>query len=181
MKTEDQKKSAPRLWSDHKIGTPEEKQPSSFAEISWQAPEYQFREKGHDWYWALGVLTVGFFAVSIVLHNFLFAIIIALGGFAVVIYSGKRPDFTKFAVNHRGVKIKDTLYPYANLKSFWIEYDPPYRKELIIESKKVMMPYIVIQLGNADPVRIRENLLKFLREVRYEESLITTLARVLKF
>jgi len=168
MKIEDQKKSAPRLWLDHRSGAPEEKQLGSIPEIVWQAPEYQFREKGNDWY-------------SIVLHNFLFAIIIAIGGFAVAIYSSKRPDLVKFAVSHRGVKVKDILYPYDNLKSFWIEYDPPYRKELIIESKKVMMPYIVIQLGGADPIRVRENLLKFLREMRHEESLITTLARVLKF
>ena len=181
MKIEDQKKSAPRLWLDHRSGAPEEKQLGSIPEIVWQAPEYQFREKGNDWYWALGILTVGLFATSIVLHNFLFAIIIAIGGFAVAIYSSKRPDLVKFAVSHRGVKVKDILYPYDNLKSFWIEYDPPYRKELIIESKKVMMPYIVIQLGGADPIRVRENLLKFLREMRHEESLITTLARVLKF
>ena len=43
------------------------------------------------------------------------------------------------------------------------------------------MPAISIQLGDIDPNAVREYLLKFLKEERREEPLVSTITRLLRF
>ena len=43
------------------------------------------------------------------------------------------------------------------------------------------MPYIKISLGEQNPVKVRQTLLKYLPERKHKESLIDNLARGLRF
>jgi hypothetical protein len=149
--------------------------------IEWSAPEYEYHEKSSDWFWALGIITVGLFLSAILLKSFLFAFLILLSGFSLALYSARKPNNISFKINVQGIHIGETIYTYENLKSFWIDYEPPHKKELIVESKKTLMPHIAIMLGEADPLRVRDYLLKFLKEEKIEEPLTTSIARFLKF
>ncbi len=149
--------------------------------IEWSAPEYIFYEKSSDWFWALGIITLGFFVSAIFLRAFLFAILVLLAGFSLALYGARRPEMVNFSAGPRGVQIKNRIYDYENLKSFWIEYNPPHRKELILESKKTFMPYITILIEDVEPDKLRNLLIRFLPEKKIEESLISTIARILGF
>ena len=85
-----------------------------------------------------------------------------------------------FAFTNRGVLIADRLYPWSELKSFWIFYSP-IRHELSFESKKALMPYMKIPLGGVDPEKIKEIVSKFLPEVEQQESLIDNLSHLARF
>ena len=87
----------------------------------------------------------------------------------------------KFSLTHQGLAIGEKLYPYEHLKSFWLDYKPPERKELIVISKKILMPKIVIPLAETDPNPIREFLVKILKEEYQEPSLSEEIARHLRF
>ncbi len=149
--------------------------------IEWQAPEYEFMEKGPDWFWAVGILGAALFIVAVLLHNFLFGVMILLAGFSILLYGAKRPALVFFSVGPTGIKINDRVYDYEDLKCFWVNYNPPLKKELLVESKKTFMPRFSIPLGATDPVALREYLLQYLKEEKLEESLPTLIARVLKF
>lgn len=148
--------------------------------IEWQVPEYEFHQKSPDWFWALGIITIALFFSAIFLRSFLFGILTLLAGFSIALYGARRPSIVSFGVGPRGMQIGDRIYNYEDLKSFWVNYNPPYKKELIIESKKTFMPHIVIMLGDTDPEKIRDYLLQFLKEEKIEESLMMTIARLLK-
>lgn len=162
---------------------PEEEKPKQnfLVLTSWEAEEYPYHEKTPDWYWAVGIVTLGFFIVAVILKNLLFALLILVGGFTFAMYGARRPKTVSFAITSRGVKIANTLYPYDALQSFWLNYDPPQVKELYIISKKVLLPQLSIPLGRADPNEIREHLLKFLEEREIQESLMDTIARFFRF
>ncbi|MBI2024181.1 hypothetical protein HYT00_02240 [Candidatus Giovannonibacteria bacterium] len=149
--------------------------------ISWEAEEYTHYEKPKDWYWALGIVAIGFLGLAVIMENILFAILVILGGFAVGIYGSRKPKVMTFAITSRGIKADRTLYPYDNLKHFWINYDPPHIRELYIISKKTIQPQITIPLGNTDPNNVREHLIKILEEKEIHESLFDTIARFLRF
>lgn len=149
--------------------------------IKWRAPEYRYYRKSNDWYWTLGIITIGFAISAILVKNFLFGLLILIGGFSLALYGARKPDIISFSIDSKGITIGKNLYPYENLKSFWIAYDPPRKKELLIESQKTFMPQISIMLGDSNPEQIREYLLKYLKEEKKEESLITTVAGILKF
>ncbi|MBU3925843.1 hypothetical protein KJ763_01600 [Patescibacteria group bacterium] len=154
---------------------------SQSQEIVWQAPEYEFRKKTSDWFWTMGIIGVAFIFVAIIFKNLLLAILILIGGFSLILYSARKPKIISFSIGPGGVKISERIYYYEDLKSFWVNYSPPQRKELIIESKKTVMPHITIMLGDTDPTAIRNLLLKFLPEQKIEESLITTITKLLGF
>lgn len=147
--------------------------------MEWKAPEYEFRKKTADWFWIVGIITIAIIFVGIVLKNILLAVLALVGGFSLFLYSVKKPRRISFALTPRGVAIGDKIYDYENLKCFWLNYDPPIKKELLIESKKTFVPHMTIMLGEQNPNEIRNYLLKFLKEEKIEESLITTISRLI--
>lgn len=151
------------------------------ASLSWQAPEYVYIKKSPDWYWAVGIMSIGFFVVAVIFQNFLFGAFMLLGGFTVALYGARPPRIVTFTLSVEGIRIENRVYPYESLKSFWIFYRPPDIKELSIESQKMIMPQIKIPLGEANPAEVRAYLQQFMPERQQEESLIDTAMRFLKF
>lgn len=147
----------------------------------WEAKEFEKITKTKEWFWAGAILGAALLIVAIIQKNFLFAIVVFLAGFLVYIYSLKEPKKISFAITNRGVVIGKRLYEYDNLKSFWIFYEPPRIKELSVESKKHFVPRIAMPLDDADPVKLREALIRFLPEVKQEEDLSDIIARGVGF
>lgn len=157
------------------------KQKISDVYLSWEAPEYEYNEKSTDWFWMVGVISIALVVVAILMKNILFAIIAMLGGFTFALHGARHPDIVKFAITLRGIKIGSKLFLYDDLDSFWIHYDPPHLKKLIVVSKRAVMPHISISLAEIDPNTAREHLLKFLPEKSHEESLAEILGRLVGF
>ena len=125
----------------------------------------------------LGIALITYFAFS---GNYLAAFFFLLAGMLVAytIYQ-KKPREVVCKIRAQGVQVNRDLYPYETLKSFWIFYDPPHHQELSIRSRKTFTGgYIKVPLGDADPVKIREILIKFLPERRQEEALVDVFARI---
>ncbi len=151
------------------------------AQIEWTAPEFEKHEKSSLWFMVLGIVTLIFLIITIILKNYTFAIVILLLVFCVYLYTKKEPREINFSLSHRGVSIGDKLYAYNELKSFWIFYEPPRLKQLSLQSKKVFSPYIRVPLANQNPNQIRIFLLKYLPEIEQEESLIDILSDKIGF
>ena len=149
--------------------------------FSWQAPEYDHSSKSIDWYWVMGIAAAVLFTTAILLKNFLFAIIVILGTFSVILFSARKPRIINFSFTPRGVQIEKKIFFYEDLESFWVHYDPPHRKEIGFISKKTFMPRFVLPLGETDPNEARKHLIKFLKEERHEENLSETISKYLGF
>ncbi|MEW5907854.1 MAG: hypothetical protein AB1643_01585 [Patescibacteria group bacterium] len=148
--------------------------------IEWKAPEYEFYKKTKDWYWTLMLISFALLALSFVFKNILMGILTIIGSFALILFSVRKPRIISFSLMSRGIRMDDKIYNYENLKGFWIDYDPPHKKFLLLESKKIFVPQLKIFLNDADPVKIRAYLLKFVKEEKLEESLMSAIARILK-
>lgn len=149
--------------------------------LSWEAEEYEHHEKTREWHLAVGIIALGFLILALILKNFLFAILVIIAGFSVMLYGERKPKRVSFAITSRGIKTDNKLYPYDNLEYFWINYDPPHIRELCLISKKLFVPQISIPLGQTDPNQVREHLLKFLEEKEIEESIFDAIARFFRF
>lgn len=149
--------------------------------ISWETEEYAYTPKTKDWYWAVLIFTVAFVVVAYILDNFLFGVFMLVAGFTTALYGARRPRRVIFSLLPQGVKIDKRLYTYRSLKSFWIHYDPPHKKEISLISKKMLVPKIYLPLGDTDPNAVREILIKYLRESEHHESLTENLAKYFGF
>ena len=144
---------------------------STDALISWNAPEHLHTEKGNDWYWTVGIVTLALAAVAIIFGNIITAVFIVVAATALVIHASKPARTVYHEVNDRGIIVDNILYPFLSLESFWIPHDelPP---KIILKSRKTFMPYIVVYIDEVDPESVREILLKYIAETEHHESIL---------
>lgn len=153
---------------------------NSLSKISWKAPEYEFHEKSPQWFWALGIIVLALILAAVILSNFLFAVLAVLSGFTIAVYGARKPHITSFSMDGRGIHAGNKLYDYESLKHFWVHYEPPHRKELLLELKKTFSPRVAIMISDIDPEKLRNYLLQYLKEKKIEEPMIVTLSRWLR-
>jgi hypothetical protein len=65
-----------------------------------------------------------------------------MSGLLLGFYANKIPDTLEYEINEKGVRIKDQLYPFANIKSFYIQVSP--KMLLFFKTERVFMPIISI-------------------------------------
>lgn len=138
--------------------------------ISWKALEYKRKEKTADWYWAVILMSLAIIIVSFMMHNTFFAILILISTIILVSFSVTIPKFVEVSINQKGIKVEKDLYPFASLDSFWVESIDEDNPKILLKSKKVIMPLIIIPIEEYHPLDVREFLLQYLKETEMHES-----------
>jgi hypothetical protein len=113
--------------------------------ITWQIEEYSHREKGADWFWALGVIAIAGAAIAAIYHDVLFAIFIILSAIILGVYAARQPEIIEIAISDEGIKFRNYFFPFAKLKSFGID-ESELGNTLIIESDRLVTPIVSIPL-----------------------------------
>ena len=140
--------------------------------LEWQAFEHEHIHKSSDWFWALGIIAIAGAVTSIIFGNILFAIVILVGAFTLGMHAAKRPTRFNFKISARGVIIGNKMHPYSSLESFWVDdEDEHILPKLLIKSKKLLAPHIVIPIEHISPDDVRDYLLEYLTEEEDSESL----------
>jgi hypothetical protein len=115
-------------------------------DISWQTYEFAHQPKTSDWYWAVGIVTVGAVVASIFFNQVVLAILIIVASLSLLLHANKAPRLLEYHLTRRGLIIDKNLYPISTIESFWIdEYENGIAK-LILKSTKKMMVYIIVPL-----------------------------------
>jgi hypothetical protein len=155
--------------------------------ISWQIPEYHGEEKTKLWYAVYSLITIALLVYAIFTQNFIFAIIIIFAAVLIVILDGGKPGMLNVTMGDRGVTVGKEFYNYDQLRDFFIIYEPDQGvKNLYLEFKLFTRPTLPeseparyswlfglvnfartrfsIPLGDMNPIVIRRNLLKYVKE-----------------
>ncbi len=126
--------------------------------LTWSALEYEEKERSKDWFWALGVIIVTSSIAAIIFENYFFAALLILAGILLGFYARKKPEILNYELNPGGLVIHNRLYPYDNIKAFWVQADfsptPAVRPMLFIHSERAFMPVISIpiHIDNAEDI-----------------------------
>ena len=142
--------------------------------LKWQAREYIYTEKTADWYWIVTIVTFSVAIISVILNNLIFAILIIVSFFVLVLFASKRPGIVSIELNNFGITAGKIHYPYENLESFWVETKQLHQR-LILKSKKALMPYIVILIEDITPETVQAFLHDHLPEVEHTEPFLEKL------
>ncbi|MDD5043520.1 MAG: hypothetical protein PHD51_02500 [Patescibacteria group bacterium] len=150
--------------------------------MSWSFPESESYERG--WLWYAGVLFFGllFLIYAVWVNNYLFVLIVLIAIIIMFTYSVKEPEEVNFVITDEGVGVNSKFYSFEQLKNFWIVYNPPLVKKLFLEFKSSIRPELTVNLGDQNPLKVREVLLKHIEEnlEREEEPFSDEVARWLK-
>jgi hypothetical protein len=109
--------------------------------LEWTALEYEEKERGADWFWALGVIVVAGSVASFIYGNYFFGLLLIIGGILLGAFAIKKPDLVFYELNEKGLKIRNRLFPYENIRSFWVE-NKSLKPTLFIRSERLFMPII---------------------------------------
>jgi hypothetical protein len=114
--------------------------------VTWEAPEHTHPDKGGDWYFALGIITLAVVIASIIFGNFLFAILAALSGASIAVAASQSPRIVRYGVGTRGIVVDNALYPFSSLRSYYISEDDIRGPKLLILSDKALASVVVMPI-----------------------------------
>jgi hypothetical protein len=149
--------------------------------ISWQVETHVHKDRSVDWYWGLGLGAVVAAAISLLLGNLLFALILLLGAGSIATLVARGPREHWVRVDSRGVSLDGTLYRYTSVQSFWIEHADGAQREprLLLSTNGIFSPQIVVPLGNSTrAANVRTMLKRFATEEEQEPHLGEHLAEL---
>lgn len=131
------------------------------------APEYHYRHKTADWYWAVGIITVSAAATAIIFNNILFAVLIVLAGFSLAMYASRAPKERDIEISDAGVKVGEYRFSYSNLQSFWLEHNEMPR--LLLKTNRLVIPHVIIPVDTLNEDE-KEDVRNFLKTKIVEEE-----------
>jgi hypothetical protein len=133
--------------------------------LFWAVPAYEHKEKNVDWFWALGIIIFAGTITSFIYENYFFAGVLLVGGILMGYFAQKEPETLYYELNENGIKIKDQLYPYKNIKSFWVATEK--KPTLFIKTSRFFLPTIMLTINNNVADKIKKILID--QEIPEEE------------
>lgn len=148
--------------------------------IEWQALEYPFWKKTAGWYSSVAIIGLAIALSSVIMGNFIFAVLVTISTFALLLMASIPPKKIKVSITKKGVVLGSYLYGYKNLESFSInELDSPPR--LYLKSKRIFSPLIITEIVGVKNEDIRKALKQRLDEEELFEPLFHRLLEYLGF
>ncbi len=149
--------------------------------IEWSAYEFEYHKKDKRWFLIFWIISAGLFFSSIILGNIFGSAMLVLFSIIIYLYASKEPEIITCKITSQGLFLNNRIFPFSSISSFWIFYETGVKKLTLISKHKIM-PKIDIPLGNTNPVKIRELLIKKgIEEKEEEEAISDIIARKLRF
>lgn len=152
-------------------------------ELSWEVDEYDQHERSRRWYGGAVSAGIIFLVYSFFSANFLFAVIVVLTAFILILRHGQAPDKIKVRLSSEGLTVGNKFYDYDEIKDFSVVYKPQQGiKGLYFEFDNFFRPRLSIPLEKMNPLKVRGFLLKYLKEDlnRIDEPFSERLGKILK-
>lgn len=147
--------------------------------LTWDEYEYEPREHGADWYWALGILAAALMVAAFMFQNVLLAILIVISAVSLGLVASRPPRLRRFELGDRGISLDDTLYLYSAFDAFGITGGEP--PKLIMRPHKLFTPHLTIPLPHEHIDPARSLLRRHLIEEALEEPLSARLMEWIGF
>lgn len=144
--------------------------------LEWHAPLYHHNQKGASWYTTIILVSLVVFGISYYVGNILFGLFVLIAGGAFIILGKTDPGIARFKIDERGVIVKNTLYPFSELDSFWVEHNTLY-----IKTDKTLSPHVVLPLGDIPTEDVVAFLEEYLPKEEYERNIIDSIAEYINF
>jgi hypothetical protein len=141
--------------------------------LEWHSPEHHFDKKSNDWYWILGVITIGASVLAFYFSDFLFGIFIIIAGATIGMLSYKETKIMPVKIVPKGIIFGRQLYPFASYRSFWIEDEHTHGARVLLHPVNSFLPLVIIPINEeVDLNDVRDTLLEFLEEQFLSESIV---------
>lgn len=143
---------------------------NTFEKLNWSALEYKEKVQGTDWFWALGVVVVATAITTIIFGNYFFAILIILGGLLLGYFTIKKPELVYYELNNKGLKVKDRVFLFEDIKHFWVQAYTSTDQATHIETEPTLFIHTARLFMPVMSVPIDEHLASHIRSIMLSNS-----------
>jgi hypothetical protein len=149
-----------------------------FGKIAWEAREYERKPKSATWFAIAGIVLAGMIIYAIITQSPIMAITFILIGVVGYLFINREYPIISVVIDVDGIHVGKEMYPYENIRSFWIFYEPGEEKALSLHTNGDLTPFVRVPLGDKmSPLHLRTLLLQFLPERRHPQQLIDILEK----
>ncbi len=151
-------------------------------EMTWEAPEYEYREKGISWYWLSIIIAALIIAFSVWQKNFLFGLFVIFAEILFIVWGNRPPRTIHFIANEKGLEIGNSApRPWTVFESMSVDpLDDEWAELIFIFRVRFKSPLKVLIKENR-LTELRANLKTTLKEVPYEPTLLDSIEKLLRF
>lgn len=123
--------------------------------LEWDAPEFFYRKKSNDWYWAIIISSLSIAIASFIFKNYLFSFLVLIAGSAMCYFGTKKPEMIHFTIKEDGIKAKNILFPYESIEHYDIHFGEKESKILLL-TNRTFMPLVSIPAQESQLDEINE-------------------------
>jgi hypothetical protein len=151
-------------------------------EIQWEAPEFEYREKGVSWYWLSIIVAALIVAFSVWAKNFLFGFFIIVAEILFIVWGNKTPHMLAFTLNDANLEIGERkIYPLKDFESWSADPAGGTWTEVLFNFRSRVKTPLRVLVPEASVQEIRTNLKTVLKEVEYEQTVLDSIEKLLHF
>ncbi len=151
-------------------------------EVLWEAPEFEYREKGISWYWISIIVAALLVAFSVATRNFLFGLFVVLAELLLIFWANRSPEILSFGVSDQGLSIQGRrLYAISEFGSWSADISGDEWVVLHFQFNSRLRPPLTTLVPKEKLEPIRTNLKTVLKEIEYEASLFDNIEKFLGF
>ncbi len=148
--------------------------------LEWQAPAMVAHERSEKWYVVMGLFCLSMIVYGILSGAWSLSISFAMLAGLFVLIRNQAPSIHHVVLRETGIEFDGRVSIWSDWKHFWILRAEGYH-ELHIESKKYMVPDLVIQTGTIDPYRVRDVLGQYIPQIdTKKEKILDAIIRFCK-
>ena len=139
--------------------------------VTWQAPEFEYWEKGISWYWLTIVVAVLLVALSVWQRNFLFGFFIVVAEVLVLLWGGRKPRTFAFTASEKELVIEGRE---RHLWSEFLSFSAEEREDFssIVFQFRRARPALYILVPQAQFLEVRQMLISRLPHIERQRSLV---------
>ncbi len=152
-------------------------------ELTWSAPEFEYREKEVSWYWISIILACVIVAFAVWERNFLFGFFVVIAEMLFVSWGDRTPRLVHFELTEKELMIDNgkKFYTMGQLETWSADHLDDEWTELIFTFRAKLKTPVKILIPTELVEEVRKNLKTVLREVEYAPTLIDALEKLIRF
>ncbi len=152
-------------------------------EISWDAPEFEYREKDVSWYWLSIIAAAIIVAFAVWQKNFLFGLFVVIAEILLIIWGNRLPRTVSFSMTESGLTIgAEKKYAFKEFEKMSVNEDTieGWVELIFVLRERFKAPLIILFPEDRLP-DLRLHSKTILKEVPHDPSLIDSIEKLSRF
>lgn len=148
----------------------------------WEAPEYEYREKGSAWYWSSIIVAALCVAFAVWQRNFLFGFFVVVAEILFIVWGNRAPRMVSFALTETSFMIdNEKSRLLKEFESMSIEPLGTDWSEVIFTFHAKLKPPLRVLLPEDRIAEFRDRMKLLIKEVPYEPTFLDAIEKLFRF